>query len=487
MMNPYIISPNVVKISLDKGLSNQFSQSCARLNWRPLTTNLESCEELPYLYFRITLKTRQGSDTFAGFATGAPFMLTRDKDVKKRAFFLRHWVRRTPERENSNAPLIRLSHMAVAACDDFLLVRVDIDRQLAVEDTFKSIPFATWMFQVVQVDAVIEDLPGVRFAFAIERTVTVEEREFVAKSGLTLPSKGPKVKQSPSQLTQSMAPRPQATPHAGQTSPTPRPARPLLGQSIVNPAMHQNVQPRPNMNYNPVIQRSPAASYQPNPYAYASNRPVPLQMRQNVAPRPSYLTPQASKPPPQRGYSRAVNPIPTSAPASVDNQRPVMHPYLRLWEDRDLDDPYEPIFVTEDQKYEEQARKHWLVEREEDHARRFEYETLFAIPTSDYPLYYFDGQTVTSTSGEPDVEVVVEKKRRIATQASDDSSESEDDEKVNIPAKYNNAVISAADYNSQLKNERDALKKWLIEDISRDEEESEEQEEEDDGDGDSSE
>ena len=35
------------------------------------------------------------------------------------------------------------------------------------------------MFQVTQVDAFIENAPGYRFAFAIETTVTTEERDVI--------------------------------------------------------------------------------------------------------------------------------------------------------------------------------------------------------------------------------------------------------------------------------------------------------------------
>lgn len=486
MMNTYVISPKVVKIALDNDLSNQFPHLNSQMNWRPLTTNLESFEESPYLYFRITLKARPGAATFAGFATGAPFMLTRDKDVKKRAFFLRHWVRSVSPNDHSNAPLTALPHMAVAFRDDRLLVRVDIDRPLVSADTFKSIPFATWMFQVVQVDAVIQGLPGVRFAFAIERTVTVEERVFVTASGLSLPSKGPKVKQTASQP---MVSRPTLPVHPVQNSTTPRPARPLLGQNVIHPAMQQNVTLRPNMAaYNSVTQRAPAASYQPNPYAYASGRQN-LQMRQNVAPRPAYMSPHPQLPKPQnRAYGRPM-PIQNSAASSADTLRPVMHPYLRLWEDRNLDDPYEPIFVTEDPKYEERVRKPWLVEQGENHAKRFEYDNLSGIPEADYPSYYCDGQTILAKGGEKDVEIVVQRRKRVRTEASENTSDSGEDQATFLEGaeKYDASIIAASDYNSILRTDRNDLSKWLVEDVTQEEEESEEQDEDDEGDGESSE
>lgn len=484
-MNPYVISPSVVKIALDPELTARFGELNARLKWRRLTTNLVSCEDVPYLYFLVTLKLKPGDTTYAGFATGAPFMLTRDKDVKKRAFFLRHWVRQVSESENVAAPLTSIRHMSIAAQDDYLLIRVNIDRPLASEDTFKSIPFATWMFQVVQVDAVIQGKPGIRLAFAIERTVTADEREVVSASGLSIPSKGPKVKQMSSPQ---VLPRPNSmTAGEGQKLQTAsRSTRPLQSQSIVHPPMQPNVIHRSNMTHSPANPQPPAASYQPNPYAYASNRPVSAQMRQNVAPRPQYTQQQPVKVP-ARTYNRSNTSASTSsAMTSVDQLRPVMHPYLRLWEDRDLDDPHEPIFVTEDEDFDKKATKRsWLVEETPDYAQQFEYQKLFGVPTADYPVYFFSGPAVSDADGEPDIEVVVQRKQRVKPEMSEITGDSGDSEAQHGgPGKYSTAVVAAAEYNSVLRDDRSQLRKWLVEDAGREEEESGEDEDEDDGDGD---
>lgn len=506
-MDPYVIAPHVVKVSVDPELAAQFALLNDRLNWRPLTTNLESCEESPYLYFRVTLRLRPGAVTFAGFSTGAPFMLTRERDVQKRAFFLRHWIRSVSPHENQLAPLTPLSNMSLAVQDDVVLVRVDIDRPLIPEDTFKSIPFATWMFQVIEVDAIIQGLPSVRFAFAIERTVTAEEREKVVASGVELRSKGPTVKQTSAQP--SPPPAPQPVPSPQHSPPMVRPARPL--QPMVHPPvpqippkrpnMIQRMSPRPNvmqhmlpqrpnMSYNPVNMRTATPMYQPNPYVFASNRQTSSAMRQNVMQKPHYISQQIAKAP-SRGNGRATaTQSISSAQSSTESVRPVMHPYLRMWEDRDLDDPYEPIFVAEDEEFDKKARRSWIVEDTPDQASRFEYQNLFGVPTADYPSYYFDETGAVGLDGELDAEVIVQRKHHVKDESSELTSrgkEEDEEETMNDDGNYAAAVVAAAEYNSMLRNDRSELRKWLEEDVARDEEESEDADEDDDeGDGDSS-
>lgn len=491
-MNPYIIAPNLVTVNLDQELSDQFFALNGRLDWRPLTTNLESCEDAPYLYFRITLKLRPGATTYAGFATGAPFMLTRDKDVKKRAFFLRHWVRKQPPEDTMEAPVSPLLNMKIGAQDHRILVRVEIDRPLDTQDAFKSVPFATWMFQVVQVDALITELPGVRFAFAIERTVTAEERELVANCGRSMPAKGPKMKSlPPASSPPSHYSAPYVTPPAMSG---PRPVRLLMGQSSMHPPtmhtppMQQSVVVHRNTPYAPAVPR-PQPVYQHNPYQYSSSRQIQPQMRSNSVPRTHLVTPAANRPV-QRVYNRPVPPTyPTQYTPPVQEVSKSIHPYLRLWEDRDADDPYEPIFITKDVKFDTKARQSVVVEEAEEHSKRLDSQNLFGLPTTDYPSYFFEGPELFAEEGEPDLEVEVDRKPRVETESevTNSSGDDNDDMKRIDRAKYLEAVSAAANYNRSLQNERIELSKWLVEEVAREQEESEEEEEEDDMDQDSSE
>lgn len=484
-MNHYVISPNVVLIRQDADLVDTFSELNERLAWRELTTNLRSCEEPPYLFFRITLNLRPGSVTYAGFSTGAPFMLTRDKDVKKRAYFLRHWIRQVDAKENADVPLENVPHLSVAVQGDYMIARVTIDRPLVPADVFKSVPFATWMFQIVEVDAVIQGAPGIRFAFSIERTVIGEEREVVSAAGIELKSKGP-IKQADGANT---GPKRSTQPPPPRSSPPTlvRPARPM--PHMVHPPMQQFSQQRSSLGFNSMNMRASPGLYPVSSYSHGSSRQSAPGMRQNVPSRPQY-TPSN----PLRAPSRSYNRLPAvsnggSAISSSDNLRPVIHPYLRLWEDRDLDDPYEPIFVTEDDEYERKARRTWVVEETAEQTNRFDYQSLFGLPTADYPPYYFMGPILNTVDGGADLEIMVDRKQKMPAESSEGrglkgedhmmSSEREDD-------RYTSAVVAAAEYNAMLRNDRVELRKWLEEDVARDEQQSEEEEEEDDGDGDSS-
>lgn len=506
-MDPYVISSDVVTIPINPELAAQFTTLNNRLHWRPLTTNLESCEESPYLYFRITLRLRPGSVTFAGFATGAPFMLTRDRDVQKRAFFLRHWVRRASPQQNQHAPLTHLSDMSIAAQGEIMLVRVNIDRPLVPKDTFKSIPFATWMFQVVEADAFIHGVSGVRFAFAIERTVTAEEREKVAASGVQLKSKGPTTRQTATQSSPSLASRP-VRPPAQLSPPVVRPARPL--QPIIHPpvpqmspkrpdmiqrmlprpsVMQQMVPQRPTMAYSQINMRPTTPAYQSEHHVVSSNKQISSSRRQNIMQKPHFVPQQIAKAS-SRGNSRgAVTSSVGSVQSSVESLRPVMHPYLRMWEDRDLDDPYEPIFVAEDEEFNKRARRTWVVENTPDQASRFDYQNLFGLPTADYPSYYFSSTGGAGLEGEPDIEVTVQRRHHVKDESERTGCAKVEDEEavMNGDGEYIAAVIAAAEYNSMLRSDRSELRKWLEEDVTREDGESEEAEEEgEDGDADSS-
>lgn len=329
------------------------------------------------------------------------------------------------------------------------------------------------MFQVVQVDAVIQERPGIRFAFAIERTVTTEERDLVT------PRKGlPLVPQALKTSSANVLPRPSSV------------SATQIHASVRQTAGHQPTQPsRQHIGYSHVTPRLPAAAYQPNLYGYASSRSAGLQMRQNVAPRASYASQQqpvklASR---AQGRSTGTGSGAGATQQSGDNVRPVLHPYLRLWEDRDLDNPYEPIFVAEDEEFDRKARKSWLIEQSAPHAEQFEYQKLFGVPNLDYPIHYFKGPAVSNVDGEPDIEVVVNRKQQVKAETSEVSGASEEinsHTRIGGTDSYSSSVLEAAQYNSILRRDRTELRKWLVEDVQREGEESEQDEEDEDGDGD---
>ncbi|CAN8074154.1 unnamed protein product [Agarophyton chilense] len=497
-MNTYNISPKLVRITVDQQLCNQFTELDSRLAWRPLTTNLESCEDPPYLYFCINLVQHRSSPTYAGFPSGAPFMLTRERDLKKRAFFLRHWVRMEPIEAHKDLPLVPLQHMAVAVRNRRLLVRVDIDRSFNTADAFRSAPFATYMYQVAHVDAFIEGLPNVRFAFAIERTITSEEREIVGNMGHSIPSKGMKTKPiaAPLQPARSNP----YLPHP--TTTIPRPARPLVTQPKMlqvpqpqvapAPPMQQSVTPQRASAYPPAAARPTQIVYQ-NPYQFTSSRPIHPQIVQKPSPRALHISPQIAKPAP-RIQSRGLLPytmIPTapSPPPQVDTSNRIVHPYMKLWEDHDLDDPYEPIFITKDDRFDSKARRSFVFEDTPSYASRVDHHNLFGLPGKGFPPFYFDGPDISVGDGDPDIEMSIQRVQKpmgenseVTSSSLEDAPRPAEDDK----SRYTKAVLAAATYNESLRNDRSDLRQWLVEDMAVNEE-SEQDEEDEDGDEDSSE
>lgn len=526
-MNTYEIAPKVVRISLDKELSKEFFNLDKRLQWRPLTLNVDCCEEEPYLYFRIALKLRAESTTYAGFSTGAPFMLTRDIEVKKRAFFLRHWIRQPDPSQKLDVPVVLQKHLTVGAQDNRLLVRVEIDRPLDPNDTFKSVPFATVMFQIVQVDAIIEEMRHVQFAFAIERTVTSEERETLSsrdrKPLTSTVMKGSSVASGRTDVGGRMQSTAQSKTTGASIAPRKAPAaaqfikpvsgfqRPVQRSPVQAPQVHQSAifQRSPSfsggqpLRQNIVTARQLPSTYQHNPYNYISSRQVPMQMRQTVSPRPSAAAVQSpsSVRPSSRNSIRTSNaisvsqsqytPVVTTTPhysGIVENAKANTHPDVRLWEEHDANDPYEPFFITEDTNFEEKARKNIILDHASEREDRFDHNNLFGFSASDYPWFYVSGPAIVGDGDEADIEIELENTREnrgtvfhrqgLGHEIAENGIMGRSDEGKELAA----AVAAATDYNKTLSRERRDLQQWLVEDAERQEQKSEIEDDDDDGD-----
>ncbi|KAI0565540.1 hypothetical protein FGB62_17g362 [Gracilaria domingensis] len=396
---------------------------------------------------------------------------------------------------HKDLPLVPLEHMAVAIRNRRLLVRVDIDRPFDTADAFRSAPFATYMYQVAHVDAFIDGLPNVRFAFAIERTITSEEREIVGNMGHSVPSKGMKTKPiSAPQLPV------RSNPYMPHPTTIPRPARPLVTQPkmlpvpqpVPVPPMQQTLVPQRTPAYPPAAARPTQIIYQ-NPYQFTSTRSIHPQIVQKPSPRAMHIGPQITKPAPRiqsRGVlSQSVIPAAASPPPQIDTANKIVHPYMKLWEDHDLDDPYEPIFITKDDAFDSKARRSFIFEETPPYASRVDHRKLFGLPGKGYPPFYFDGPDISVGDGDPDIVISIERIKKPMGEHSEVTSSSLDDDSKpadNDESNYSTAVVAASNYNNSLRSERNDLRRWLIEDLAVDEE-SEEEEEDEDGDQDSSE
>lgn len=510
-MNPYVIAPHLVRINLDKALSEQYSSLDKRLRWRPLTLNLDCCEEAPYIYFRIVLKRREPSTTYAGFSTGAPFMLMRDVEVKKRAFFLRHWVRQV-EGGNSNAPTTIQKYMAIGANDNRLLLRVDIDRPFETKDTFKSVPFATTMFQIIQVDAIIHEMPHVRLAFAIERTITAEERETLLAQSKQVPNTDAKRGSTAStsrQIQPSSHPATLELPTASrialpvtsvvrtsenlQRSAQPAPVQaPAMPQAVRYPRASNMANGQP-IRQVPATSRSPSNMYH-NPYHYISSRQVPMPMRPVAPPRLSSVHSQV--PPVSRLISRTHNRPPlTSTPTTLaipsvsphysgitENSKSNTHPDVRIWEEHDASNPYEPFFISEDPKFEEKVERSIVLDSSKDNVDRFNYNSLFGFPSRDFTFFSLNYPGTVLSGDEADIEFCVEKVKKRKMQSDAQSASFASAHNTDKNEEYSAVVIAAASYNTTMHEERRDLKQWLIDDAERQEQRLENEGENDGGD-----
>lgn len=544
-MNTYIISPTLVRISLDETLTDSFQILDRRLQWRPLTNNLDCCEEAPYLYFRIALVLRQDTTTFAGFATGAPFMLTRDADVQKRAFFLRHWVRPNAPHENCDTALVVQPYMAVGALADRLLIRVEIDRELNIKDTFKSVPFATWMFQVVQVDAIIEEMPHVRLAFAIERTVTPEERALI--TGVQMTPANISYKQndavpqhtSPSNPSMSVGMSAETTVHGSPPLIATQRSRSQAGGSMTRGGglatarvmppgtTHQgsSLTTAPTLSRSTVYQRTPSndgnvpitrkvilpgrvasvssVALQKNGYGLSTSRHVAVQMRQSVPVRPSPSAGPHSMRSTGRGPSKHWGAASFSSGSfgttpgknrgnghevgsqflmMSENARANTHPDVRLWEEHDANDPYEPLFISEDARtpsaeqkgtsYGSFASKSGKTIILDQGRQIVEFDKLDASAGVDAVeatgMALCDGTQSQLPHYRTDPlhleEMVVCKAKECLNEMAVGRKETQ--------RPYALAVQSASEYNGTLCDNRKDLQKWLIEDAERQEQQS---------------
>lgn len=485
---------------MDPDILRSFEVLRSTLRWRPLTANLESCEHDRFLFFRITLRLGPTGDTYAGFSSGAPFMLARDGAVNKKGFFLRHWVRQDEDPVDAALPLFDSKHLRLAIVKDVMIVRVDVDREMNLVDTFKSVPFATWMFQVVQVDALIEGKNGVRFAFAIERTVTTEERT-VIQSNVEHTKQQTKLQKAASKTGGNL-----------RVAPVRIPSQSLVMYS--KPISLQSSQLKVAANA-PAASQSMSASKQGTPSRVAPHPSLTIAnpsgiVAKTLNPRNAItlsaptgnvnsfnFVAQATR---ARPIARANESSKIHSNAVPASEKKVFHPFLRFWENRPLDDPYEPFFIVNSDDYTKKSSEVWQVE---DSARQFHFKFLQSQPGAHYPGYFRETldanhlgkishdllithpskrvRLSNCSNSKSRLESAVEFKEEkdplgktnvselpsfegheMPSTAKHPTGQVDDDD---IPSHiYNSTVKAAAEYNSNLGLERIELQSWLVED-----------------------
>ncbi len=496
---------------MDPEILRNFEVLRSTLRWRPLTANLESCENGRFLFFRITLRLGPSGETYAGFSSGAPFMLTRDGAEKKRGFFLRHWVRQDEHPVDVALPYFDSKHLCLAIVKDVMIVRVDVDREMQLADTFKSVPFATWMFQVVQVDALIDGKNGIRFAFAIERTVTAEERTII-QGNVEHTKQQTKIQKAASKTGSNLRVPPVRIPASLSQASCSKPTN-LQGSlmSTVNraPNTSQNTvgsklvaQPRMTSHRSVTIA---------NPSGIVSKTLNPrnaVTLSSTPAGNPSGLV----NGPVQAARARPIARANESQKVSAQTPPPVIekkvfHPLLRLWENHVLEDPYEPIFIVKSDEYTQRTSEAWQVEDTSRAGLQFHFKLLQSLPGADFPAYLkhsLDANHYAESADDlfishpakrmkcsdraianpqqdfsrgivedplvhvendsvkaPPVELRIHENRKQSVSAP--SSTKLDSEEIPLNL-YVSTVRAAAEYNCNLEADRIELQNWLVED-----------------------
>lgn len=541
-MNTYQIAPKLVRINLDPQLHEDFARPNKQLQWCPLSTNLDSCEKPPHLFFRITLNDAAEEGNYAGFPTGAPFILQRQAKQEKKTFFLRHWVRKVDPLAHKNLPLNPHPNLQVGLVDKSLVLRVDIDRPLEKAHVFKSIPFATVMFQIVQIDAIIQEIPYVRMAFAIERTLTQSEREQVGdaipvsiasarKGAGTGSAKNDTTRNKQDKQAVTIAQRPAASSNTSKVSnqvlPTSARPTPLV------PQQHANM-PYPSALSMPFGSQAIAANrlssmthlgaapmYLQPQYAQGPARHMAVQMRQAV---PTRATPPA---PVIRTSGRQASAHSTSGHSgtpittqieqsgsgrvhgqnrntntnkiSVGNSRETVgsieggvvpmgrvghvgmmnentkagaHPDVRLWQEHDASNPYEPIFITDDKKFLEKTKNVILLDADFADPRASNFDDLFGVRNGNSIELHLEG----SLSPDLHDELYNEIEPPLETPFKRTKFESHNT--------YAAAVVAATEYNSLLRKQREDLRQ-LLQDADMTEQQSRDDEDTNDAESDS--
>jgi hypothetical protein len=188
---------------------------------------------------------------------------------------------------------------------------------------------------------------------------------------------------------------------------------------------------------------------------------------------PKELT-RASSQQPQGGTLEAPSSAAVTPAALPDApKKPPIHPYLMMWVNRKPSDPYEPIFVTEDEAFHARATRSYLAADSSSAASRYNWERLGRVPSSALPADYAIGPDLDAPCLGHDESIVlmIPGKRPRPLCAVDGNGAAEDDEERGgkcdeevVDANYIEAVRAAAEYNASLNASRKDLHSWYIDD-----------------------
>jgi hypothetical protein len=193
---------------------------------------------------------------------------------------------------------------------------------------------------------------------------------------------------------------------------------------------------------------------------------------------PKELT-RASSQQPQGGTLEAPSSAAVTPSALPDApKKPPIHPYLMMWVNRKPSDPYEPIFVAEDEAFHARATRSYIAADISSAASRYNWERLGRVPSSALPADYAIGPDLDAPClGRDDsIVLMIPGKRPRPLCAVDGNGATADDDESGgkrppgtsdeevVDANYIEAVRAAAEYNASLNASRKDLHSWYIDD-----------------------
>lgn len=165
----------------------------------------------------------------------------------------------------------------------------------------------------------------------------------------------------------------------------------------------------------------------------------------------------------------------TASPATAKDAapKPPSHPYLMLWSGRDVSDPYEPFFVTDDDAHHSRASRSYLVGGDSEYGSSHPFSKLTEYPKQAMPTQFGRSDDCDSSSKAVTVHYPAKRARRapvlfddvdaddtVESQACSGAQTSEDGPSDELVADehYIAAVKAAARYNTGLAADREQMR-----------------------------
>jgi hypothetical protein len=174
--------------------------------------------------------------------------------------------------------------------------------------------------------------------------------------------------------------------------------------------------------------------------------------------------------------------LPATASPEDALLKPPAHPYLMLWVDRDVANPYEPFFVTDEEEHQARTARGYVIGSDSGPVSRYHYSRLAKVRGRSLPIASDEGPDLDCADVVLDEDVTVELPAKRARQPpilfdSEDATvskacsgarerfdRSSKEDVVAADEHYIAAVKAAAKYNETLSLDRERMQRWYTAD-----------------------